>query len=87
MTDNENKTDARKGKIKKLESSRNLIAGLFVLLGYYIFDSYREGTASVFYYIIIGIFMAVDLALFIYVSLAIHKLAAESEKIENSALQ
>ena len=87
MTDNENKIDALKGKMKKLEGSRNLIAGLFVLLGYYIFDSYREGNASFFYYIIIGSFMAVDLALFVYVSLAIHKLAAESEKIENSALQ
>lgn len=82
MTDNENKTDALKGKIKKLESSRNLIAGLFVLLGYYIFDSYREGTASVFYYIIIGIFMAVDLALFVYVSLVIHKLEGEIKKSE-----
>lgn len=82
MTDNENTTDARKGKIKKLESSRNLIAGLFVLLGYYIFDSYREGTTSVFYYIIIGIFMAVDLALFVYVSLVIHKLEGEIKKSE-----
>ena len=53
MTDNENKIDALKEKKKKLEGSRNLIAGLFVLLGYYIFDSYREGIASFFYYIII----------------------------------
>ncbi|MBQ0039056.1 MAG: hypothetical protein KBS64_01340, partial [Treponema sp.] len=74
--------DAIKAKIKKFENSRTLMAALFALLCYYFYDSYKEGTASVLYYVVIGIFMAIDVAIFVYVSVLIRRLAKERKELE-----
>lgn len=87
MSENENEVaksnvDAIKAKIKKFENSRTLMAALFALLCYYFYDSYKEGTASVLYYVVIGIFMAIDVAIFVYVSVLIRRLAKERKELE-----
>lgn len=82
MTENETKIDAIKVKVKKFENSRTLMAALFVLLGYYFYDSYKEGTAPVPYYVVIGILMAADIGVFAYVSVLIRKLAKERKELE-----
>lgn len=82
MTDNENKIDAIKAKIKKFENSRTLMAALFALLCYYFYDSYKEGTAPVLYYVVIGILIAVDMGVFAYVSVLIRKLVKERKELE-----
>ena len=78
----DDKIDAFKAKIKKFENSRTLLAGLFVLLCYYFYDSYKDGTASFWYFAVIGILMAADLAVFAYVSVLIHKFAKERKELE-----
>lgn len=82
MNENEDKIDAIKVKIKKFENSRTLIAALFALLCYYIYDSYKEGTASILYYVVIGILMAADAGVFAYVTVLIRKLAKERKELE-----
>lgn len=82
MTDNENKIAFIKGKIKKFENSRTLMAALFALLCYYFYDSFKEGTASIYYFIVIGIFMIIDICVFIYVSILIHKFTKERKELE-----
>ncbi|MDO4505646.1 MAG: hypothetical protein Q4B64_01725 [Spirochaetales bacterium] len=82
MTDNENKIDAIKAKIKKFENSRTLMAALFALLCYYFYDSYKEGTAPGLYYVVIGILIAVDMGVFAYVSVLIRKLVKERKELE-----
>ena len=74
--------DAIKAKIKKFENSRTLIAGLFVLLCYYFYDSYKDGISSVLYYVVIGILMAIDIGVFAYVTVLIRKLAKERKELE-----
>lgn len=82
MTENEEKLDAVKTKIRKFENSRTLIAALFALLCYYIYDSIKEGTGSVFYFVAIGIIMAADVGVFIYVTMFIRKLVKERKELE-----
>lgn len=82
MNENEAKIDAIKVKVKKFENSRTLMAALFVLLGYYFYDSYKEGTAQVLYYVVIGILMAADVGVFAYVSVLVRKLVKERKELE-----
>ena len=82
MTENETKIDAIKVKVKKFENSRTLMAALFALLGYYFYDSYKEGTAPVLYYAVIGILMAADVGVFAYVSVLVRKLVKERKELE-----
>lgn len=82
MTENEEKFDAVKSKIRKFENSRTLIAALFALLCYYIYDSVKEGEGSAFYYVAIGIIMVADICVFIYVTKIIRKLAKERKELE-----
>lgn len=87
MSENQNEVadssvDAIKAKIKKFENSRTLIAAVFAILCYYFYDSYKEGTASVVYYIVIGIIMAAAVVVFAYVSILIRKLVKERRKLE-----
>ena len=82
MTENEEKLDAVKSKIRKFENSRTLIAALFALLCYYIYDPVKEGEGSAFYYVAIGIIMVADICVFIYVTKIIRKLAKERKELE-----
>lgn len=82
MTENEEKLDAVKTKIRKFENSRTLMAALFALLCYYIYDSVKEGEGSIFYFVSIGIIMAADVGVFIYVSKIIRTLARERKELE-----
>lgn len=82
MTENEEKLDAVKTKIRKFENSRTLMAALFALLCYYIYDSVKEGEGSILYFVAIGIIMAADVGVFIYVSKIIRTLARERKELE-----
>ncbi|WP_407396654.1 hypothetical protein [Treponema sp.] len=87
MSENKNEVadsnvDAIKAKMKKFENSRTLMAALFALLCYYFYDSYKEGTASILYFIVIGIIMAADIGIFAYVTVLIRKLAKERKELE-----
>ena len=87
MSENKNEVadsnvDAIKAKVKKFENSRTLMAALFALLCYYFYDSYKEGTASILYFIVIGIIMAADIGIFAYVTVLIRKLAKERKELE-----
>ncbi|MCQ2242354.1 hypothetical protein [Treponema sp.] len=82
MTENETKIEAIKVKVKKFENSRTLMAALFALLGYYFYDSYKEGSAPILYFVVIGILMAADIGVFAYVSVLIHKFVKERKELE-----
>jgi hypothetical protein len=58
-TPQEKKRDKLKQQQKGFDTNRNLSGFLILLLGYYIYDSKKEGTPPIWFYAILGVLIGI----------------------------
>ena len=79
----EAKSEDLRQKIKKFENSRTLIAAVFAIVVYYVYDGYRDGCGTGFY-AAMGVILAGVVGVFIYASILVSKLKKETKEVDDS---